>query len=301
MLRSYFSRVCGELPPVTQASARKVRRNSIEGRGQPEQKASHEGEEGLYERKAAGWNLKGSRTANRQDGRPGGHQYKSWLVTDFVTLGKARLSHAYFLMCLGKSHDELKTEFCAPGHREGVSDLPPKAPRRRRSCSRSVNPQNKTRQVHNGALFWIDAMDQHLLPDRADLSGEMRLADRLGPIFRPAQSLISRFSTLQVGRGRLLHPHRLLGCRARNPTDGTRPTSSRLRDASRSRGIRGSANKLVERGVDAPGWGGSGLGLRPTASFAFLRRACARSGRGTSCARRIDFGRHLDELVGPSI
>src|SRR4051812_48849218 len=43
-------------------------------------------------------------------GQPqGGPKHKAWLVTDFVTLGSA-LTHAYFLMCVGKPEADLKAE-----------------------------------------------------------------------------------------------------------------------------------------------------------------------------------------------
>ena len=35
---------------------------------------------------------------------------RSWLVTDFVTLGSP-LAHAYYLMCNGKTEYELKQDF----------------------------------------------------------------------------------------------------------------------------------------------------------------------------------------------
>ena len=52
-------------------------------------------------------------------------QYKSWLVTDFVTLGNA-LTHAHYLMCQGKNREDLEG-FHTPRRRKGVTDLPAQA------------------------------------------------------------------------------------------------------------------------------------------------------------------------------
>ena len=92
MLRAYFSRVCDELPPVAELGSDfdDIDVRSMAAGGQA---ASDCGQEGATRRRRAAHVSRilpggGSETAATRSGT-----YKSWLVTDFVTLGSA-LTHA---------------------------------------------------------------------------------------------------------------------------------------------------------------------------------------------------------------
>ena len=52
----------------------------------------------------------GIATATDGAALPSDAKRKSWLVTDFVTVGAA-LTHAHFLMCVGKTQADLQDDF----------------------------------------------------------------------------------------------------------------------------------------------------------------------------------------------
>jgi hypothetical protein len=105
MLRAYFSRVCDELPPVAQLGD--DFKDIDTASWQPDQPASAEEKKAL---RAKARNVI-AEIADSTVNRPaGGKAYRSWLVTDFITLGNA-LTHVHFLMCLGNSRADLERDF----------------------------------------------------------------------------------------------------------------------------------------------------------------------------------------------
>jgi hypothetical protein len=241
MLRSYFSRVCDELPPVAQLGETF---DAIDkGQWQPDQKASHEEKRELRTKARDAIERIADATVRRP---PGGHQYKSWLVTDFVTLGSA-LSHAYFLMCLGKSHDGLKADFA---RRVAEREFPTCPPKRLDGDGLLTfrNPQTNTRQVHNGALFGLTRWTNIYFPIVQIFWGDA-IGGPLGPIF--GRHIVDlNVSTSKSGEADFF-THTAYWDVEREPDRWDAPHIVALRDAV-DLAESGSANKLVERGVDAP-------------------------------------------------
>jgi len=161
MLRAYFSRISGNLPPAAQLGQDFA---DIDGAAwQPEDKAASIMDRKTLRTKARATiaHIVAATTSPPQ----GGPQYKSWLVTDFVTLGSA-LTHAYFLMCLGKPEADLKAEGRANTENDLKIDFTrrveerefPTCPPKRLDQDGLLtfnNPKTNDRQVHNGALFGL--------------------------------------------------------------------------------------------------------------------------------------------------
>jgi hypothetical protein len=155
MLRAYFSRICDDLPP-----AGRLGRDfdDIDGAPwQPEDKTASIADRKALRTKARAVVANIAAAAAKQlDEEP---VHKVWLVTDFVTLGSA-LTHAYFLMCIGKpgkaldSEDDLKEDFA---RRVGEREFPTCPPKRldRDGLLTFTNPRTGNRQIHNGALFGL--------------------------------------------------------------------------------------------------------------------------------------------------
>jgi len=78
---------------------------------------------------------------------------KSWLVTDFVTLGSP-LTHAHYLMCQGNTYEKLKLDF---ERRVDEREFPTAPPRRldQDGLLTFFNPRSKRREFHHGALFGL--------------------------------------------------------------------------------------------------------------------------------------------------
>jgi len=147
MLRNYFSRVCGELPPTAQLGDDF---GMIDGATwDPMEIASKQDKKAL--RRSARKVVAAIAAATVKQPVP--VNAKSWLVTDFVTLGSA-LSHAYYLMCLGKRHDELRSDFERRVEEREFPTCPPKRLDRDGLLS-FENPDTKLRQIHHGALFGL--------------------------------------------------------------------------------------------------------------------------------------------------
>ncbi len=145
MLRAYFSRICSELPPVADLGGDFSEIDT--STWQPEGTASAADKEVL--RTKARSAIAHIAAAAEKSGK----KAKPWLVTDFVTLGSA-LSHATFLMCEGKSHGALETDFA----RRVVEREFPTCPPKRLDTDDLLtfhNPKTGSRQVHHGALFGL--------------------------------------------------------------------------------------------------------------------------------------------------
>lgn len=186
MLRAYFSRVCNELPPVGQLGPDFA---VIDGAAwQPEDKTAS-----IDDKKALRTKARDTIThiAGATVGKPvEERKYKSWLVTDFVTLGSA-LTHAYFLMCLCKPGDEPRTDL--ERRRELQDDFArrvterefPTCPPKRLDNDGLLgfdNPTTKTRKVHNGALFGLTRWSNIYFPRRQLFWGDA-IGGGLSPIF----------------------------------------------------------------------------------------------------------------------
>ncbi|MBR1209553.1 hypothetical protein [Bradyrhizobium sp. JYMT SZCCT0180] len=188
MLRAYFSRVCNELPPVEELGADFDAIDSAAW--QPEDaKATIQDKKALRIKARATIASIAAAAA-----KPTSQQQKSksWLVTDFVTLGSA-LTHAYFLMCLGKpaadlkaegrlnTEQDLKDDFA---RRVGEREFPTCPPKRLDldGLLTFTNPKTHRRQIHNGALFGLTRWSNIYFPRRQLFWGDA-IGGALSPIF----------------------------------------------------------------------------------------------------------------------
>lgn len=208
MLRAYFSRIRDELPPVGQLGADFAAIDAAPW--QPEDKtASIADRKALRTRARAAISAIAAAAAQQPNQEP---KYKSWLVTDFVTLGSA-LTHAYFLMCVAKDAKEKKAKQANEARR------PKQAPETKQASARSkkdveadlkedfarrveerefptcppkrldddglltfVNPKTMNHEVHNGALFGLTRWTNVYFP-RSQLFWGDAIGGALSPIF----------------------------------------------------------------------------------------------------------------------
>jgi hypothetical protein len=176
MLRAYFSRVCDELPPVGQLGADFA--DIDVAPWQPEDKAASIADKKALRTKARAVVATIATAAAKQPNQE--PTYKSWLVTDFVTLGSA-LTHAYFLMCLGNTRDDLKEDFARRVQEREFPTCPPKQ-LDQDGLLTFVNPKTKNHQVHNGALFGLTRWTNIYFPRRQLFWGDA-IGGALSPIF----------------------------------------------------------------------------------------------------------------------
>jgi hypothetical protein len=87
----------------------------------------------------------------KNEPRPRDNGMKAWLVTDFVTLGSP-LTHAYYLMCLGKTEAELHDDFNRRARECEFSTCPPLMLDGDNLMS-FENPNDKLRYFHHGGQF----------------------------------------------------------------------------------------------------------------------------------------------------
>ncbi|MBA2399348.1 MAG: hypothetical protein H0V72_11715 [Bradyrhizobium sp.] len=188
MLRAYFSRISGDLPPAAQLGQDFA---DIDGAAwQPEDKTPSIAERKMLRTKARATiaNIATATISQSQDGP----QHKAWLITDFVTLGSA-LTHAYFLMCTGKPAADLKAEGRANTENDLKEDFarrveerefPTCPPKRldRDGLLTFNNPKTYGRQVHNGALFGLTRWSNIYFPRRQLFWGDA-IGGALSPIF----------------------------------------------------------------------------------------------------------------------
>ncbi|MBR1285830.1 hypothetical protein JQ597_27645 [Bradyrhizobium sp. AUGA SZCCT0177] len=187
MLRAYFSRVRAELPPGEELGTDfGVIDNA---KWQPEDAASVADKKALRVMARATIANIAAAAAKRL---PEQKKSKTWLVTDFVTLGSA-LTHAYFLMCLGKSEADLKAE----GRENTEADLKedfarrveerefPTCPPKRfdqDGLLAFTNPKTNKKQIHNAALFGLTRWSNIYFPRRQLFWGDA-IGGALSPIF----------------------------------------------------------------------------------------------------------------------
>jgi hypothetical protein len=200
MLRTYFSRICSDLPPVAQLGQDFA---DIDGAGwQPENSNASPAEKKELRTKARSAIASIAHAASQ----PGddGRSRKSWLVTDFVTLGSA-LTHAYYLMCLDKNKPELdeeieadvsmrvvagpkgdvevglKRDFVRRVREREFPTCPPKQLDQDRLLT-FENPKTGNRQIHNGALFGLTRWTNIYFP-RSQIFWGDAIGGALSPIF----------------------------------------------------------------------------------------------------------------------
>jgi len=148
MLRAYFSRVCEELPPVTELGQAAIDIDAASW--QPDKPASPEEKRSLRGKARETIASIADATVNKP---LAARTHKSWLVTDFVTLGNA-LTHAHFLMCLGKTQEQLEKDFARRVMERDFPTCPPKK-LPGDGLLAFYNPNTKAKQFHHGALFGL--------------------------------------------------------------------------------------------------------------------------------------------------
>jgi hypothetical protein len=150
MLRTYFSRVCNDLPPTTALGASFAEIDNAPWRQEavPAPKADI-----VDSRDKARKTIAAIAAAGELDKPARERKYKSWLVTDFITLGNA-LTHAQFLMCVGGTADELDRDFKRRVREREFPTCPPIRLEKDGLLS-FYNGKTKRREVHHGAAFGL--------------------------------------------------------------------------------------------------------------------------------------------------
>jgi hypothetical protein len=131
MLRAYFSRICDDLPRPSELGPEIAEIDNATW--QPSAKASRDDKKAL--RAKARKAVASIAAATDNTALPADTKRKSWLVTDFITLGAA-LTHAQFLMCVGKTQPELQNDFARRVREREFPTCPPQ---------RSIPPSTMTR------------------------------------------------------------------------------------------------------------------------------------------------------------
>jgi hypothetical protein len=196
MLRVYFSRITRELPPRGQLGGDFAAIDDAPW--QPDDSEASIDDRKDLRRKAR------AAIANMVDVAAAGG-YKSWLVTDFVTLGSA-LTHAYYLMCLDKKEarqDEeieadvrkrlaerskadvesgLKRDFVRRVREREFPTCPPKRLDQDGLLTFEDPKKKGERRIHNGALFGLTRWTNIYFP-RCQIFWGDAIGGALSPIF----------------------------------------------------------------------------------------------------------------------
>jgi hypothetical protein len=181
-------------------------------------------------------------------------EYKSWLVTDFVTLGSA-LTHAYFLMCLCKPGDkprtdlerrlELQADFARRVKEREFPTCPPKR-QKPDGLLTFFNRTKNARNVHNGALFGLTRWTNIYFPRRQLFWGDA-IGGGLSPIF--GYHIVDLEVSTKKAGGDDFFTHTAYWDVHREPDMQEAPHITALRDAIDLADI-GTAIDLVDRGAD---------------------------------------------------
>ncbi|MFH1340011.1 MAG: hypothetical protein ABIL01_02185 [Pseudomonadota bacterium] len=240
MLRAYFSRVCNELPPIAELGPDF---DQIDGATwQPEDKAAS-----IEDRKALRTKARNTiaHIAEATVGKPvEERKHKSWLVTDFVTLGSA-LTHAYFLMCVGKTRDALKDDLVRRVEEREFPTCPPKR-LDKDGLLAFYNPRSKTRKIHNGALFGLTRWTNIYFPRRQIFWGDA-IGGGLSPIF--GYHIVDIEVSTKTAGGDDFFTHTAYWDVDREPDTFQAPHIVALRNAI-DLGDTGTAIDLVDKAVD---------------------------------------------------
>jgi hypothetical protein len=142
MLRAYYSRICDWAPLLPSFDPELTR---IDRGGLSRAQLRKDGRELM--RKMARAQKKVTPLRARESSK--GPQ--AWLVTDFVTLGAA-LKHAKFLMCHGRTRDELENDFSRRVEEREFPTCPPhKDPPD--GWLAYTDPNSNKKRLHHGGLF----------------------------------------------------------------------------------------------------------------------------------------------------
>ncbi len=184
MLRAYFSRICGDLPSASKFG---IDFDEIDMANWQPAGTAFAGDKKILREKARRAVASIARAAEKanEDQKAAGDQkakakIRTWLVTDFVTLGSA-LSHAVFLMCLGNSRRALELDFV---RRIAEREFPTCPPKRldNNGLLTFYNPKLQQRQVHHGALFGLTRWTNIFFPMVQIFWGDA-IGGKLAPIF----------------------------------------------------------------------------------------------------------------------
>jgi hypothetical protein len=176
MLRAYFSRICDELPAPEELGPEIAEIDSAPW--QPGTEALPDDRSALRDkaRKA----IASIAAATDIPALPAKTQRKSWLVTDFVTLGAA-LTHAHFLMCVGKIRLDLQNDFARRVREREFPTCPPQRLDDDGLLS-FANPRTGARKFHHGALFGLTRWTNIYFPLEQVFWGDA-IGGPLAPIF----------------------------------------------------------------------------------------------------------------------
>jgi hypothetical protein len=146
MLRAYYGRICDNLPaPPTLGPDVEIVDQQRPGR----EEAREKGRAIIAAIERAVPSCRRELAADPP--RHGDHGLKAWLVTDFVTMGSP-LTHAHYLMCDGKTKDELDKDFERRARERQFPTCPP------RNLNGDgwltfENPNDHLRHFHHGGQF----------------------------------------------------------------------------------------------------------------------------------------------------
>jgi hypothetical protein len=239
MLRAYFSRVCDELPPV--AGFGDDFKYIDTASWQPNQPASREEKKALRQKARNVIAEIAHATVNRPARDTA---YRSWLVTDFVTLGNA-LTHAHFLMCLGESREDLEKDFQRRVREREFPTCPPKR-LDRDGLLAFDNPKTAAKTVHHGALFGLTRWTNIYFPLEQLFWGDA-IGGPVAPIF--GSHIVDLPVSTRTGGGADFFTHTAYWDVERRPDFRNAPHIVALRNAV-DLAESGTAISLVDEGVD---------------------------------------------------
>jgi hypothetical protein len=175
MLRSYYSRINQALPDCSKLGPHFEEVD----RGTLEKSAAREKGRAIIGRMARIADAARERIkADRPE--PGDAGLRTWLVTDFVTLGSP-LAHGLYLMCRGRDEAELQANF---EQRSREREFPTCPPRRCNDDLRLTlkDPQTQERVFHHGGEFALTRWTNLYFPPSQLLWGDA-IGGEVGSIF----------------------------------------------------------------------------------------------------------------------
>jgi hypothetical protein len=156
MLRAYFSQICNDLAvPKDLAAFKSINKAAVDPNTEAPEEIKKQFR--LNARRIIAELAKGNPSE-----KPSAN--KTWLVTDFVTLGSP-LTHARYLMCVGKTTEELASDF---NRRVCEREFPTCPPKRLDGDDLLTfhNPRTDNEEFHHGALFGLTRWSNLYFPLR---------------------------------------------------------------------------------------------------------------------------------------
>jgi hypothetical protein len=175
MLRAYFSRVCDQFPPPSKLGPEAAEIDAA--KWQPDAAASNHDKTMLRDK--ARKVIASMARVTSGDSTPGAAG-RNWLVTDFVTVGAA-LTHAHFLMCVGKTVPDLENDFARRVREREFPTCPPKR-LDNDGLLAFQNPRTGNSEFHHGALFGLTRWTNIYFPLEQVFWGDA-IGGPLAPIF----------------------------------------------------------------------------------------------------------------------